>query len=134
MLVKIQKSLSSFMKKQINQKSTKTLAHYHHEHDAKHSPEEASAEAGEEIKAEEDKSEEEKAKELDEAKKASRNKAGERDQVEMFKKLLIQNIMKYTLLIAVLTIFAIGTIKSGPAIVKFFNGFLSKILMGGLRK
>lgn len=122
------------MKKQITKQSTKTLASYHHEHDTKHSDEAAAKGDGEEVKAEEDKSEEEKAKELEEAKKASRNKAGERDQVEMFKKLLIQNIMKYTLLIAMLAIFAIGIIKSGPAIVKFFNGFLSKILLGALHK
>jgi len=134
MLVKIQKSLSSFMKKQINQKSTKTLEHYHQQHDAEQNAAKSAAASGEAPKEEKDKSEEEKAEELEEAKKASRHKAGERDQTEMYKKLFMESIAKYALLIAVLAVFSIGVIKFGPAVASFLNGFLSKILMGALQK
>ena len=71
---------------------------------------------------------------LEEAKKASRNKAAERDQTEMLKKLFMENALKYIVVISVIAIFAIGIIKFGPAILAFFNGFLYKILMSALGK
>jgi hypothetical protein len=71
---------------------------------------------------------------LEEAKKASRHKAAERNQSEMIKKLFIENIAKYTLLIAAMVIFAIGIIELGPQLLGLLNGLIFKVLMGALQK
>lgn len=73
-------------------------------------------------------SEEEK---LAEAKKESISKAGERDQTEMIKKLIIENIAKYVLLIALLVTTALGVIKLGPILAGFFHGLFFRIIIGG---
>ncbi len=76
-------------------------------------------------------SEEEK---LEDAKKASRNKAAERDQTEMLKKLLIESAVKYLLVVAVLVIFSLGIIKYGPEVVGLLNGLIFKSIIGSFAK
>lgn len=79
---------------------------------------------------EEEMTEEEKA--LEEAKKASRNKAAERDQTEMYKKLLKETLLKYTIVLSVLGVLSIAIIKAGPAIISFFRGGLTRALMAAI--
>lgn len=128
------KSLSLFMKKQISEKSSKkkteikadAIAKAKKEADKKNGIEQEEVKPGEEDMTDEEK--------LEEAKKASRNKAAEMDQTEMFKKMLLENIVKYTVLVAVLVMFAIGIIKFGPAIMHMLDGLLTKILLGAIKK
>lgn len=130
MLEEKKDSLSQFMKKQISEKSSKKAAAK-----TNNAPKNAkSDEQAKESEKEKDENQDELTEEeqLEEAKKASRNKAGERDQTEMIKKLILENIVKYTVLISFLVILAIGIIKFGPAILAFLNGFLYKIIMGAL--
>ena len=70
---------------------------------------------------------------LEEAKKESRNKAAKFDQTGMFKKLILQNLVKYTIVIASMVIMAIGIIEFGPALFGMLNGLISKIIFGALR-
>lgn len=126
-------TLSSFMKKQISEKSSKKAI-------AKKTPSGPSkgqaAKDGKEGDAEknqdgtEEMTEEEQ---LEEAKKASRNKAAETDQTEMFKKLILENIVKYSVIIGVMVIFALGIIQLGPSFFAMLSGFVSKFLMAALR-
>ena len=118
------KSLLHFMKKQISEKSSKInaehkLAVLHHK----------SHDESKETKDEEEMTEEE---ELEEAKKESMNKAAEFNQTEMMKKLALETFVKYTILVAVCVIFAIGLIQFGPAVAEFFNGVVFKALMATL--
>jgi Ca2+-dependent lipid-binding protein len=121
------KSLLHFMKKQISEKSSKInadhklAASHHKSHNEKHDD-------SKETKDEEEKAEEE----LEEAKKESMNKAAEINQTEMMKKLALETVVKYTMLVAVCVIFAIGLIQFGPAIAEFFNGVIFKALMATL--
>ena len=66
---------------------------------------------------------------LEEAKKESRNKAAVTDQTEMFKKLILESIMKYVLLITLLVVVAIGVIKLGPVLFDMLHGLLFKVLL-----
>ena len=118
------KSLLHFMKKQISEKSSKInaehkLAGLNHK----------SLDEPKETKDEEETTEEE---ELKEAKKESMNKAAEINQTEMMKKLALETFVKYTILVAICVIFAIGLIQFGPAIAELFNGIVFKILMAAL--
>jgi len=118
------KSLLHFMKKQISEKSSKINAEHklavsHHK----------SHDESKETKDEEEITEEE---ELEEAKKESMNKAAEFNQAEMMKKLALETFVKYTILVAVCVIFAIGLIQFGPAVAEFFNGVVFKALMATL--
>jgi hypothetical protein len=118
------KSLLHFMKKQISEKSSKInaehkLAGLNHK----------SLDEPKETKDEEETTEEE---ELKEAKKESMNKAAEINQTEMMKKLALETFVKYTILVAVCVIFAIGLMQFGPAVAKFFNGIIFKALMAAL--
>lgn len=70
--------------------------------------------------------------ELEDAKKASRNKAAQVDQTEMFKKLIMENIVKYTVMITVLVIISLGVIKFGVAFLEMMNGLFYKALMYAL--
>ncbi len=120
------KSLLHFMKKQISEKSSKINAEHklavsHHK----------SHDDSKETKDEEEMTEEEE-EELEEAKKESMNKAAELNQAEMMKKLALETFVKYTILVAVCIIFAIGLIQFGPAIAEFFNGVVFKALMATL--
>lgn len=124
---KNQQSLSSLMKKQLKEdtkknqaKKTATVAV-------------AKSDKAEKVEGEnpeiEEMSEEEK---LEDAKKASVNKAAQYDHSGMIKKLILESIIKYTALMAVLVIFAFGIIKLGPAFIDMFSGLLSKILFGAI--
>ncbi len=121
--------LASFMKKQISEKSSKNNLSRAGQ---KKSPGSIGGKqkANKENSQEEEMSEEEQ---LQEAKKASRYKAAGHDQSEMIKKLFIESIAKYTLLIAVLVIFAIGMIELGPTLLSLLNGLIFKVLMGALQ-
>jgi lipopolysaccharide export LptBFGC system permease protein LptF len=122
------KSLLHFMKKQISEKSSKINAEHklavshHKSHDEKN-------DESKEAKDEEEMTEEE---ELEETKKESMNKAAELNQAEMMKKLALETFVKYTILVAVCVIFAIGLMQFGPAIAEFFNGVIFKALMATL--
>ncbi len=69
---------------------------------------------------------------LEDAKKASRNKAAQTDQTEMFKKLFLENFVKYAILVAVLVLVAIAIINFGAAFLAMINGLIFKLLMGAL--
>lgn len=117
------KSLLHFMKKQISEKSSKINAEHklavsHHK----------SHDESKKTKDEGELTEEE----LEEAKKESVNKAAELNQVEMIKKLALEAFVKYTILVAVCVIFAIGLIQFSPAVAEFFNGVVFKALMATL--
>jgi hypothetical protein len=130
---KNQQSLSSFMKKQFSE--SKKIQ------DKKGSfgPAKVSAKAKDDAKKddkdgknpEKEMTEEEK---VEEAKKASMGKAARYDTSGMYKKLLIESIIKYTIIIAVLVIFALGTIKAGPAAIDFFNSLIFKTLTSDFQK
>lgn len=81
------------------------------------------------------KSDEEIAKEeeLEEAKKASKHKAAQYDQSDMIKKLILQNIIKYVVIIGSLVIFAVGVIKLGPVIGSMLNGLIFDIFMSDMK-
>ncbi len=131
MAEKNQQSLSSFMKKQISDKSkqqaksksVKKIA------DAKNAQKQGEESPDQENPEQEEMTDEEK---LEDAKKASRNKAAEFDQSGMIKKMVIEAIAKYTLLIAIVVVVMIGLIQFGPTLLKALNGLISKILMGAL--
>jgi len=124
------KSLLHFMKKQISEKSSKInaehklAASHHKSHDEKHDESKDEGEMTEGEMTEEE--------ELEEAKKESMNKAAEINQAEMMKKLALETFVKYTILVAVCVIFAIGLMQFGPAVAKFFNGIIFKALMAAL--
>ncbi len=123
---KTKESLSLFMKKQHEEKSIKKIAQKKQDI----SPSKKDSDEKNDKKenpAEEEMSEEEK---LEDAKKASRNKAAERDQTEMLKKLFIENVAKYVLVIAVLVIFSLGIIKYGPEVIGLLNGLIFKSIIG----
>ncbi len=126
---KTQASLSSFMKKQIKAKSVKKS---NNSKSLSNPGKPGAVKAEDESKnpEQEEMTDEEK---LEEAKKSSRHKASQFDQTDMIKKLILQNIAKYTIVISVMVIFAVGIIKFGPAIFSMLNGLLSKIIFGALR-
>lgn len=68
---------------------------------------------------------------LEEAKKESQGKAKQFDQTGMIKKLFLENIAKYVLMITLLVVLAIGVIKGGPILFEFMHGLLFKVLIGG---
>ena len=120
----VKKSLLQFMKKQISEKSSGKKSGFSFDANLTEGKnEEVDKRSKDEIDEEE---------QLEEAKKASQNKAAERNQSALMKKLLLENITKYALLITVLAVFAIAIIKCGPVVVGFFNGMIPKILMGAL--
>ncbi len=130
---KTKESLSLFMKKQYEEKSIRKAAAEKNtsalsEGDFGDSEDEV---GDEENSAEEEMTEEEK---LEDAKKASLNKAAERDQTEMLKKLLIENVVKYVLIVAVLIIFTLGIIQYMPKVIGLFNGLIFKSIIGSFSR
>ncbi len=124
-------SLSSFMKKKINDNKKNQENNTSKKAQIKSKEDNKNKKDGEEKDdIEEEMSEEEQ---LEEAKKASNNKAANFDNSRMIKKLIIETIVKYTIMIAVLVIFSLGIIKTGPAIVDFFNGLIFRTLMSGIK-
>lgn len=123
----------SFMKKQINSKKNKPEIKNVVKKKAEKTKEKNDAEPESSEKedcAEEEMTEDEK---LEEAKKESRNKAAQVDQTEMFKKLIMENFVKYAVLTAVLVIFAFAVIKFGSAFLTMINGIVFKALMSALK-
>lgn len=150
-------SLLSFMKKQASEKSSKNLAKKatvsvafanvadvaivkeevkkvavveEEKEEIHHKPKVEKVEEKAEVIVEKEMTEEEL---LEDAKKASRNKAVERDQTEMIKKLVLQNIIKYTSLILVLVILIIGIIKFVPALGGFIASFIRSFIFGAVK-
>lgn len=124
MVEKTKETLANFMKKQAINKASKQNG------TKKSTPSLNSAKTKtnkENFEGEEEMSEEEK---LEEAKKESRNKAAIADQTEMFKKLILESIAKYVLLITLLVVVAIGVIKLGPVLFEMLHGLLFKVLLG----
>jgi hypothetical protein len=119
--------LSSFMQKQVSKKSADTNLHSHKSTEVKKPDNQDDDQNPQGI--EQEMTEEEK---LEEAKKASRNKASTRDQIEMFKKLIIETVVKYTAIFITLALFSFGLIKFGPAILEFLHGLIFKIFMGSI--
>ena len=128
---KTKESLSVFMKKQISEKSSKkTLAKKLNAAAAKNlQPGQEKEKEGE--SPEDEMTDEEK---LEEAKKASRNKAAGQDQTEMLKKLFMENCAKYLLMISMLVVLSIGVIKFGPVMVGALNGLVTKMILGSFGK
>ena len=126
----IEKKLSSFMKKQINEKSTKkNLNSKNSPLNSKKTLDQKNKKEGGKSSSEDEISDEEK---LENAKKDSKNKAANFNQSAMIKKLILQNLAKYTLIVAIFSLVTIGIIQSGPAIFGFLSGLISKFLMSAL--
>jgi Fe2+ transport system protein B len=119
--------LSAFMKKQISEKSTKKTL-------ATQKPSLISSQTQKKDNKTEPDSEMSEEEQLEEAKKLSSSKASQRNQTEMVKRLIIENVTKYVVIILVMMILAFSIIKSGPAIVQFFDGLISKIIFGAISK
>jgi hypothetical protein len=115
---KIQKSLSSFMKKQIDEKSSKKIS------------EQKPAESEERNSPQEEMTEDEKQKL---AKEQSLIDVADQDE-EAIRKLILKNIIYYTAIITILVIFAIGVIKIAPALLSFLNGLIYKLFIGSLKQ
>lgn len=120
---------SAFMEKQINKKtdkSQKTGKTFFGDSsdDQKNDKEQKVLTAEEEAAAEE----------LEEAKKLSRNKAAAQNQTRMLKKLFLENLLKYALIMTFLIILAIAAIKLGPTLLKSLNGIISKLFLMALNK
>ncbi len=77
----------------------------------------------------EDLSDEEK---LEQAKKESNSKMQNVDKVGMIRKLILETIVKYVFMIAILVGFAILVIKAAPLIFAFFHGLISKVIFGSI--
>ena len=129
-------ALSSFMKKQISEKSSKkTVASKVHDNNPAAAKEKDAANGeNQEQKNQEELTEEEEAEALEEAKKASKSKAAQFDQTDMIKKLIVENIIKYVVIICVLIIASIGVIKFGSAFLAFLNGLLYSVIMSAFGK
>lgn len=123
--------LTALMKKQISEKSSKKNSAPKSVNPSQSSANGEQKEGENKGENEEEMSEEEQ---VEEAKKASKGKSAQYDQTEMIKRLILESGLKYTVIIGVLVLFAIGVIKFGPAVLAFFNGLLYKILMGALGK
>lgn len=132
---KVQQSLSTFMKKQMHDKASHKVAAKASANAASKTPNKGDAK-GEEGKEGQNAEQEEMSEEeqLEEAKKASKNKAAQIDQTDMIKKMILQNIARYTLLISMILVIFVGLVKFGPAIAGFFNGMMYKALMALLGK
>lgn len=127
-----EKKLSSFMKKQISEKSSKkNLAKKSTPSKPNVDSNQKDAKDKNESSKEEEMSEEEKS---EEAKRTSRSKAAQINQSAMIKKLILQNLAKYTLIFAIFSVVTIGIIQFAPAMFKLLNGLVSKVLIGAINK
>lgn len=118
--------LSGFMKKQISQKSIK---------ESERKSEKKIGNFKKNQKGEDQDKEELSDKEkLEEAKKESNSKAANYDNSEMLKKLIIETLLRYIVVIGGLIIFAIAIITSAPAIMDFFYGIIRNLLFSDIRQ
>jgi len=122
--------LASFMKKQITEKSTKTSVIDQSIFGNNSKDNDDKDQAKEEVKEEKlSKEEEKEKKEVEQAKLASKMKAAQMDQTEMLKKLVIQNAMKFILIIGTMLGLAYAVIEVGPKMINSLNGaFLQAFL------
>jgi hypothetical protein len=121
-------SLSSFMKKQINEKSIKKTAAKKPNSQILSKDE---AEQQEENSHEIEMSDEEKLAKL---KKESLSKTSDYNQSAMVRRLLLESIVKYTVMITVFVVLVIGIIEISPAIFSFLHQLVAEILLGDLSK
>jgi len=118
------------MKKQITEKSTKTSVIDQSIFGNNSKDNDDKDQAKEEVKEEKlSKEEEKEKKEVEQAKLASKMKAAQMDQTEMLKKLVIQNAMKFILIIGTMLGLAYAVIEVGPKMINSLNGaFLQAFL------
>lgn len=130
---KTETSLSSFMKKKISEKSSKNIA-------TKNSGQstisgiknQKGKSTGKEGEGQDNEMTEEE--QIEEAKKVSKGKAANRDESAMIKKMVIQSIVKYTLIVAGLVLFALGLMQVVPRFAEFLGGFLHQMFMGAFTR
>lgn len=122
--------LSSFMKKQISQKSAKKSVK---KTEKKLTKDEKDAKENSEEKKEDEKEEMSEEEQLEEAKKESNAKAANYDNSEMLKKLIVETVVRYGIIIGTLVVFAIAVIASGPAIMEFFHGLIHNVLFSDIK-
>ena len=130
MTIKSNNALSSFMKKQMTEKSVKKGSNDQSFFSGNKQNKDESDKKEEENLTDEEKKEKE---ELEEAKKNSRMKAAQIDQTEMLKKLIIENIVKFTIIIILMIGFAYGIIEGGPKLFSLLNGAVMKVFLGSLK-
>ena len=118
MLKQNKAAFSSFMKKQVGEKSTKKTTF------SKYCGSDSSQDSQEEEK---DKSK--KDEELEEAKRISNSKASQYESYEMIKKMIIENLIHYSAIVFILVIMSIAIIEFGSAFLAFLNGLLYRLLM-----
>jgi hypothetical protein len=128
---KITNSLSGLMKKQNSANAGKKnyALKYKAAEDA------AKVKNGEKVEEKEQNSKEEELSEeeqLAEAKKASKSKARDIDQTEMIKKLIMQSVVKYTIVIGSLVILTYGIINFAPAVAHALNGLLHEMFVSAI--
>jgi len=115
-------SLSEFMKKKINEKSTKKHSNCN------------SASKIKKIDDEDEIDEEEEAqkKKLRVAKNTSNQKAANYNKFEMYKKMIIQCIVGYLALLTAVVVLALACIMIGPAVMGFFQMIISKLVLASI--
>ena len=118
-------SLSEFMKKKINEKSTKKhpKSNFSSKIKKKDEADEMSEEEIKKAKAQ---------KKLRIAKNTSNQKAANYNKFEMYKKMIIQCLLGYLALLSAVTILTLACIMIGPAIMGFFQMILSKLVLASL--
>ncbi len=130
MTAKSTEALASFMKKQINEKvAKKSLI----EQSIFTAQDDKDGEDGDKEKDKDienlSEEEEKEKKELEDAKLASRLKVAQMDQTDMLKKLIIQNAVKFALVICVMAALAYAIIEVGPALFSSLNGAVLNALI-----
>lgn len=118
-------SLSGFMRKKINEKSTKKQPKRDFNSKIKKRADE------DEIDKEEVKKEKER-KKLRVAKNTSNQKAANYNKFEMYKKMIIQCIIGYLALLAAVIVLTMACIMLGPAVMGFFQMVISKLVVASL--
>ncbi|GDX36160.1 hypothetical protein LBMAG18_06710 [Alphaproteobacteria bacterium] len=123
--------LASFMKKQISEKSSKTnfisQSIFGDNNNNQNNKEETKEDSKEDKVSEE---EEKEKKEVEQAKLASKTKAAQMDQTEMLKKIVIQNAIKFILIIGAMFGLAYAIIEVGPKMIVSLNGVFLKAFFG----
>lgn len=123
-------ALQSFMKKQITEKSTKkNLIEQSIFSDKNDKSGDENENEKDEEKEKLNEEEEKEKKELEDAKQASRSKASQMDQTEMLKKLIVQNAVKFILIIGSMLALAYGIIEVGPKLFSSLNGALINTIL-----
>jgi Fe2+ transport system protein B len=118
--------LSDLMKKQISEKATKKTKQTNVK--ATNSSESADEDSDQEVEQGEEKSEEEL---LEEAKKESSAKAAQYYSLEFIKKMIVENLIKYISMIAILLVAAMAVIKIGPSLMAFLRDLIHNMIMAG---